>query len=81
MFSGMRQNADQNSSEYGRFLRSVALQEKHPNPEFFLVRVLPYSDWERRFTVFSSNIDKYGPEQKTSHSHIFYDPEMIQKMI
>ena len=44
MFSGMRQNADQNSSEYGRFLRSVALQEEHPNAEFFLVRVLPYSD-------------------------------------
>ena len=51
-------------------MRMIALREKCPNTEFFLVRFFPHSDWIRRDTpylsVFSPNAEKYGPE-KTSY--------------
>ena len=46
--------------------KSVALREKCPNMELFLVHILLYSDWIRRYTpylfVFSPNTGKNGPE-------------------
>ena len=48
-------------------LVKCALREKCPNTEFFMVRILPHSDWIRRVTeylsVFSPNARKYGPEK------------------
>ena len=38
--------------------------------EFFLVRIFLYSDSIRRFTLFSPNIGKYGPE-KTPYLDVF----------
>ena len=49
-------------------MRSVllALRKKCQNTEFFLVRILPHSDWIPRDTeylsAFSLNMEKYGPE-------------------
>ena len=44
----------------------VALREKCPNTEFFMVRIFPHSDLTRRDTwylsVFSPNAGKYGLE-------------------
>ena len=41
--------------------------EKSSNPEFFLVRIFPHSDWIRRDTpclsAFSPNAGKYGPKK------------------
>ena len=46
------------------FLRYIALHEKCPNTELFLVRIFPHLDWIRRayLSVFSPNAGKYGPE-------------------
>ena len=44
-----------------------SLREKCSNTEFFVVRIFPYSDWIRRFTmsisVFRPKTGKYGPEK------------------
>ena len=55
--------------DFGKCLlinRSKTLCENCPNTEYFLVRILPHSDWIRRDTsylsVFSPNAGKYGPE-------------------
>ena len=52
-----------------------SLCEKCPNTEFILIRIFPYSDWVRRFTVwilvFSHSMVKYGPE-KTSYLDTFH---------
>ena len=44
----------------------IALPEKSPNAELFLVRIFQDSDWIRRDTsylsVFIPNAEKYGPE-------------------
>ena len=54
---------------------SLALREKCPNTEFFLVRIFLYLDWIRRFTekisVFSPNTGKYVPE-KTPYLGTFH---------
>ena len=42
------------------------LREKCPNTAFFLVRILPHSDWIQRDTylsIFSPNTVEYGPEE------------------
>ena len=53
----------------------IALSEKCPNTELFLVRIFLYSDWIRRCTektfVFSPNTGKYAPE-KTPYLDAFY---------
>ena len=45
------------------------------NLKFFLIRILPYLDWLRRFTsyisAFSPNMGKYGPE-KTPYLDSFH---------
>ena len=38
----------------------LTLREKCPNTEFFLVCILPHSDY---LFVFSPNVGKYGPEK------------------
>ena len=47
--------------------RTLPLQAKCPNTEFFLVHVFPHIDWIQRFTeqmfLISSNTAKYGPEK------------------
>ena len=54
------------------------LREKCPNTKFFLVRILPHSDWIRRnsnlfgtsyLSVFSPNTGKYGPEKTPCWTH------------
>ena len=45
-----------------------ALREKSPDTEFFLVRMIPHSDW---ISVFSPNAGKYGPE-KTPYLDSFH---------
>ena len=47
---------------------SLALREKCPNMEFFLVRIFPHSDY---LPVFSQNVGKYGP-RKTFHLDTFH---------
>ena len=53
----------------------IALYEKCPNTEFFLVCIFPYLDWIQRFMgwifVFSLNTGNYGPE-KTPYLDIFH---------
>ena len=53
----------------------LALREKCPNTEFFLVRIFTHSDGIRRDTeylsVFSLNTGKYGPE-KTPYLDTFH---------
>ena len=47
------------------FLYAVALREKYPNTELFLVRNILYSDWINltpKVSIFSPNTGKYGPE-------------------
>ena len=48
-----------------------SLRKKHPNTEFFLVRIFPYLNWIRRNTrclsVFTPNAGKYGPEKTPYH--------------
>ena len=47
------------------FLYAVALREKYPNTELFLVRNILYSDWINltpKISIFSPNTGKYGPE-------------------
>ena len=61
-------------------LVKCALREKCPNTEFFMVRILPHSDWIRRVTeylsVFSPNARKYGPE-KTPYLDSFHAVELF----
>ena len=58
-----------------RYFTQVALREKCPNTDIFLVRIFPHSDWIRRDTpylsVFSPNVGKYRPE-KTPYLDTFH---------
>ena len=61
-----------------RSTSDLALREKSPNTELFLVGIFPHSDWIQRDTkylsVFSPNAGKYGPEitpyLDTSHAGV-----------
>ena len=49
--------------------RYVALREKCPNTEFFLVRIFPHSDWIRVSLGIQSKCEKYGPEKNSVFGH------------
>ena len=55
--------------------RMLALREKCPNTELFLVRIFPHSDLIQRDTpcisVFNTNARKYGSE-KTPYLDAFH---------
>ena len=38
------------------YLHFLTMREKRPNTELFLVRIFPYLDWIRRFTLYSVQI-------------------------
>ena len=52
---------------FGPNLPKMALREKCPNTELFLVRIFPISNWIRRnssyLSVFSPNAGKYRPDE------------------
>ena len=45
-----------------------SLNEKCPNPEFFLVRFFPHSDWIRRFTWIWKNTDQKNSRFENFHA-------------
>ena len=47
---------------------SLALREKCPNMDFFLVRIFPHAEY---LSVFSTNPGKYGP-RKTLYLDTFH---------
>ena len=57
------ENMSKNLSRY------VALREKCPNTEFFLVRIFPHSDWIRVSLGIQSKCEKYGPEKNSVFGH------------
>ena len=51
------------------FISNIALREKYPNTELFLVRIFLYSDWVRRFLRIQSEYRKIWTRNNSVFGH------------